>query len=163
MIYDNTPIFDNIDVNLVWKNSLELQSFPFKWEVEDKEQISDCPFITGSIPVFSKFAFNVLKPFINEEEVQVIPIHIENLQYFIFNVTMLLNNILNVNKSRISYFTNGEIMDIDNYVFNNLSKIPPFFKISQLDTYTFITGNVADIISKSNLTGIEMEECRIIK
>lgn len=157
--YDNTPVFGDIGENIEWTNSKVLQLFPFHWDDDSSKEICDCPFIIGAIPVFSQVAFNVIKPFLNENDVQVIPIEVDNLPFFILNVTVLLKDILNQYRSKIVYFKNGKVMDIEKYVFNQSEYMPSLFRISQLPTFTFVTENVAIAMTNAGLLGLELEEC----
>lgn len=68
-----------------------------------------------------------------------------------------MDNMLNEKKSKISYFSDGRIMDIDKYVLNN-RPTPDLFKLSQFHTYTFVSEKIVDIL-KSEVTGIVFEKC----
>lgn len=161
--YDKTPILDNIG-KILWKNINEISSFHFKWNTEENDKpICDCPFIIGSIPVFSNSAYEIIKQFLLDKEVQIIPISINGLSYYIINITLLLNDILSEKYSKIERFSSGRIMNIDKYVFKYRREIPPFFRIKQLPTFTFANEDVATTIKDSQITGIELEECKVKK
>jgi hypothetical protein len=162
--YESSPLFNNIGEKIVWDNSNDLQSFHFLWDDNSIEKSScDCPFIIGSIPVFSKISFNIISTYIHLTDVQVIPIEVENMPYYILNVIKLMDNILDTRNSKITYFRDGKIMDIENYVFKKVDTLPPFFRLLQLPLFTFITEDVANCIISSNLnfTGITLDECHI--
>lgn len=162
IVYDKTPIIDNIGRSVKWENLMAMQAYSFQWENDSEvKEICDCPFIIGSIPVFSVKGYNIIKPFINQSDVQVIPIKVEGDMFYILNTTKVISNILNEHKSKIVRFSSGKIMDIEKYVFNESKSIPSFFRIKQFDTFTFVTEGVAKEIMESDLTGIVVEECQI--
>jgi hypothetical protein len=137
----------------------------FKWlSVNGSTKICDFPFIMGSIPTISEKAFILLKPLLEECDIQVIHIIVEGLNYYVLNVMSLYDDVLNIKASKISYFNNGDIKNIVKYVFlPSVDKVSPFFKIKQLPTYTFITDEVVKIIDRNHLIGAEIEHCQIKK
>lgn len=159
--YNETPIFNNMGKS-IWDNIEEVSSFSYKWENDEEiKNICDCPFIIGSIPVFSESAFSLLSSKLQSNDAQIIPIKVENLRYYIINANHQITGLLNKKKSHISYFSDGRIMDIEKYVFHNKHNISPIFKITEFPTYTFINENIASILMKANITGIAVEQCKI--
>lgn len=158
--YSDTPLFENIG-KTIWDNTDSISSFPFTWDKSNKsKQICDCPFIIGSIPVFSKAAYETFSSYLNNENSQIIPIKVDSESYIIVNAIILIDDILNKNKSKISYFSDGRIMDIEKYVLNNKKTLPDIFKISQFQNYTFISEKIASIINAVDMTGIALERCK---
>lgn len=158
--YSNTPMFDNIG-KVVWDNVNEISKFNYTWNINDESlSICDCPFIIGSIPVFNLMAYNKLLMYLNKENTQIIPINVDGVPYFVVNATVLIDDILNSRKSKISYFSDGRIMDIEKYVFNKRKDIPNVFKISQYQTYTFVSDRIASVINSNMMTGIVLEKCK---
>lgn len=158
--YSGTPIFNNLG-KILWDNANEISNFCYTWETcNQNKDICDCPFIVGSIPVFSFFAYKKLSMYVNESNSQIIPIKIDDKSYFIVNAIILLDDILNKKKSKISYFSDGRIMNVDEYVFHNKRNIPDLFKISQFQTYTFVSEKLASAITEANITGISLEQCK---
>lgn len=137
--YSGTPILKNIG-KIIWDNANEVSEYQYIWDKNnDSKFICNCPFIIGSIPVFSELIYNKIAIFLNNTNSQVIPITVDNRKYFIINATILIDDILNEKKSKISYFSDGRIMDIEKYVLNNKRHIPDIFKLSHFQTYTFVS------------------------
>ena len=133
----------------------------YKW-IEPNETTCDFPFISGSIPVISENIYKELETFIKKSDIELLPINIEGKNYFVFHFLNSFNNILNTRYSRIEYFKNGTIKNIKKYVFlPNVEDVSPIFTIEELNTYTFINEDVANILKKYSNCGIELEECKI--
>ena len=156
--YNKTPILKNIG-KIIWNNTKEVSDYQYTWnENDDNKNVCDCPFIIGSIPVFSELAYNKISMFLDNTNSQVIPITVNEKKYFIVNATILIDDILNEKKSKISYFSDGRIMDVEKYVLSNKKYTPNIFKLSQFHTYTFVSEKIADAIN-AGFTGIEFEKC----
>lgn len=158
--YAETPILDNLG-KIYWENQVEVSSFPYTWVKGEGEDICDCPFIIGSVPVFSEAAYRAIASHFDKNEMQIIPIFVEGIPYYIVNVIRVLPDILNEKKSKIVRFSDGRVMDIEKYVFQKKVNVPNIFKISQLDTYTFVNEEMASIIMDAHLTGLALEKCKI--
>lgn len=158
--YAETPILDNLG-KVYWENQTEVSSFLYTWVKDEGEGICDCPFIIGSVPVFNETAYRAITSYLDKNEMQIIPIFVEGIPYYIVNVLRVLPDILNEKKSKIIRFSDGRIMDIEKYVFQKKDSIPNIFKISQLDTYTFVNEKMASIIMEAHLTGIALEKCKV--
>ena len=158
--YEETPILDNLG-KIYWENQAEISAFPYTWVKGEGEGICDCPFIIGSVPVFNETAYRAITSYLDKNEMQIIPIFIEGIPYYIVNVLRVLPDILNERKSKIIRFSDGHIMDIEKYVFKRKDNVPSIFKISQLDTYTFVNEEMASIIMDAHLTGLALEKCKI--
>lgn len=155
--YNQTPILKNIG-KIIWDDVQEISSYHYTWDKNNNSKfICDCPFIIGSVPVFSEFAYNKISTFLDTTNSQVIPIIVDDRKFYIVNAIILMDNMLNEKKSKISYFSDGRIMDIDKYVLNN-RPTPDLFKLSQFHTYTFVSEKIVDIL-KSEVTGIVFEKC----
>jgi hypothetical protein len=75
----------------------------------------DTPGLSGSIPVFNRNAVNALSDML-EPNGELLPITCEGEDYFLFNVTRLVNA-LNEDDCDLERFDDGRIMDIDRYSF----------------------------------------------
>lgn len=158
--YSETPILDNLG-KIYWENQAEISSFPYTWVKDERKDICDCPFIIGSVPVFNEVAYKTITNYLNKNEMQIIPIHVEGIPYYIVNSLRVLPDILNEKKSKIVRFSDGRIMDIEKYVFQKKEEVPNIFKISQLNSYTFVDKKMASIIIDAHLKGIYLEKCKI--
>lgn len=136
----------------------------YKWSDEDDDlEICDFPFITGSIPVISERAFFVLKELLLESNISAIEFKINDSIYYLLNFNKPLKDIINLKKSTIQYFSDGGIMNIDDFVFNrNLDTNIPMFIPEEYKIFTFCNEDFKKIIIDNNLTGLSFEDCKII-
>jgi hypothetical protein len=75
----------------------------------------DTPSFTSNIPVFNRNAVNALYDML-EPNGELLPIICEGENYFLFNVTRLINA-LDEDSCDLERFDDGRIMDIDRYSF----------------------------------------------
>lgn len=132
----------------------------FKWIEEDLKEC-DFPMINGSIPVVSQRAYEVIDPYLDKEGIEILPITIDNIPYYIIH---LLNvyDVLNEKRSVIQRFRNGDIMNIEKYVFlPSVSDAPNLFQITQNQMFVFAKEELFNAISEAKLTGADFEECQI--
>ena len=121
-----------------------------KWNRENGEIICDFPFLLGMINL-------------NLENIEFLPIRIENELYYIMNPCLSIKGILNKKRSKIDYFSNGEIMWISKYVFYPNDVQASLFKIPEMYTAVFATTTFVDFIKGNHFTGMEFEPCTIKK
>jgi len=132
----------------------------FKWIEKDLKEC-DFPMINGSIPVVSQRAYEVLDPYLDKENIEILPITIDNTPYYIIH---LLNvyDVLNEKRSVIQRFRNGGIKNIEKYVFlPSVSDVPNLFQITQNQMFVFVKEELFNVISEAKLTGADFEECQI--
>lgn len=132
----------------------------FKWIEKDLKEC-DFPMINGSIPVVSQRAYEVIDPYLDKEGIEILPITIDNIPYYIIH---LLNvyDVLNEKRSVIQRFRNGDIMNIEKYVFlPSVSDAPNLFQITQNQMFVFAKEELFNAISEAKLTGADFEECQI--
>lgn len=134
-----------------------------KWNRENGEIICDFPFLLGMIPLCSLKIYNKLHENLNLENIEFLPIRIENELYYIMNPCLSIKGILNKKRSKIDYFSNGEIMWISKYVFYPNDVQASLFKIPEMYTAVFATTTFVDFINENHFTGIEFEPCTIKK
>ena len=130
-----------------------------KWYRENGEIICDFPFLLGMIPLCSLKIYNKLHENLNLEKIEFLPIRIENELYYIMNPCLSIKGILNKKRSKIDYFSNGEIMWISKYVFYPNDVQASLFKIPEMYTAVFATTTFVDFIKENHFTGIEFEPC----
>lgn len=154
--YDHSETFENKSFET---NGTDLQNL--RWvESDSNNPVSDFPFIMGSIPIISEKTTTVLQSFIDKSDIKLVPITVENERFYYLHFKTLLRNILNEKASKLLKFKNGDIMDIEKYVFKQIKEdIPPIFKITELDKCVFVSGEVAQSITANNLVGIKLEKC----
>ena len=136
-----------------------LDNKKLEWIEEDEydksRQTSDCPFIDDAIPVFlgKKFRLPVKDcvtskfDVVNEKYIAVLAPEVEG--------------ILNIKSSKISKFRDGGIMNVEGYVFNNLSEYPSLFRVKEYPVFTFCTEEVKKNLELSNFKFLKFMEIKI--
>ena len=135
-------------------------SVKMKWDINEKSPIADFPNLGGIIPLFNKKTKTKLDNLLQKEIVELLPVDVENEEYFILNAIKLYDGILNKSKSDIDYFSKDRIMTIDKYVFKKQTNLAPIFKIVELPVKTFVTDEFKEIVEREKLTGIKFVECK---
>lgn len=130
------------------------------WDFNESTLISDFSMLGGLIPVVDKRVLDAILPIVKEGSIELLPVKVDMKDLFAINVLYTDSNILNKKKSRIDYYSDKSIMFINEYVFNNI--VPhSIFKIPQLLTHTFVSGEFKNVIEKEKLTGVEFVKCKI--
>lgn len=132
------------------------------WNFEESKVTCDFPLLYGLIPVMSEKAKKIFATLIPADFVEYLKIRVEDENYYALNILKSYDKLLNIGKSKIDYFSNGEIMAIDKYVLNEISDLSPIFKITQLKIRAFVTEEFKNIVKKEGLTGLEFEECEVV-
>lgn len=130
----------------------------YSW-VNQKDVVSDAPFIDGCIPVLSQRAFDVLGAKICDNT-KSIRIFVEDQPFYILYDEQIIEGALNFEKSIIRFFRDGRIMQIKKYAFKN-KQYPSIFKIKEDLTFDFVTEDVIQLIIDAKLVGFDWEECLI--
>lgn len=134
-----------------------------KWHQERGDLICDFPFLLGTIPLCSLKVYYKLQEKLNLEGIEFLPIKIENKLYYIMNPCLSIKGILNKKKSKIDYFSNGEIMWVSKYVFYPNEIGASMFKIPEMYTSIFVTTSFTEFIKENHFIGIDFEPCEIKK
>lgn len=133
----------------------------FHWIEQDDTPVCDFPMINGCIPVVSERALRIILPFIEEDEVEILPIKVEVEPFYILHL-LKVYDVLNTRKSDIQYFKSGRVKNVGKYVFlPAVTNAPLLFQISTLQTFIFAKEELVQTISQSQLTGANFEECPI--
>jgi hypothetical protein len=148
-LYDVTNQFNGDSLKL----SLESMTFKFYQEGLPK---GDFPSLIPNIPVFSRKAVDSLKDMLvlNGE---LLRINCDNQEFFLFNVTRVIDA-LDESKSAIERFkSSGRIMDIDRHAFiPEKIKEETVFKIPQMVTMdVFVTDWFVHRVKFSRLKGFK--------
>lgn len=161
--YGNTPLLENIGEDK-WENIPQIESFSYNWNVDDKEkECGDCPFLIGAIPVFSTNVLKNIKKYLSKDLVDVISIKVENREYAIIKAQKLVANLLDERDSQITRYSDGNIMSVEKYVFKETNELPMIFSLSEYSLFTFVTGQLAEVLLCINPRGLEIEKCKIKK
>jgi hypothetical protein len=125
------------------------------------KKLSDFVIWMLTAPVVSEKARIALESAFNDY-VQFLPFHhIKDKPYFVMNVTCLVENLLDVSSSDISYGSDGKrILNINRAVFKQPlpEQLPPIFKLAIDPTDIFVTQAFADLAIKYKLTGLSLSE-----
>jgi hypothetical protein len=107
---------------------------------------------------FSKKAVEVLKPLINEH-VQILPLKHEKLDYYLINVTNLIEGI-DFEKSILDTLDNGRILGVDEYVFkeNAVKEVPIFKEPYFAGSHIYVSDLFRQTVIENKLTGFEFIE-----
>jgi hypothetical protein len=111
----------------------------------------DTPGFSGSIPVFNRNAVNALSDML-EPNGELLPITCEGEDYFLFNVTRLVNA-LDEENCDLERFDDGRIMTIDHYsFFKERLRGEVVFKLPQKPlSWVYVTD---PFVLKVNATGL---------
>lgn len=157
-------ILNKIDEVLLCKSMVETWTpLHLSWYIEEGDKRCDFPFMYGFIPIVSQRAYKVLIDLISTEEIEFLPLFIEDEQYYLLNLLIQKENILNLKKSKVKYFSNGRIMGISEFVFNHTEAGSSIFRISESKTSIFITENIKQEIENYKLTGSNTIKCKVVK
>lgn len=132
----------------------------YNW-IDGKLLDCDFPMINGSIPVASEKALEVISPFVDSENVEILPIVVNGSPFYVIHL-LKTYNVLNEKKSSIQYFKNGDVKNIKKYVFlPTVSEVPSLFQIEQNQMFCFVKDDLRSAICNAGLVGADFEECEI--
>ena len=140
--------FDGSSLASFWK-PLTVEVIP----EEDNPPASDFPKLALHIPTFSKRATIALKEILDKHG-ELLPLLCREGEYYTYNVTRVLD-ILNEDKSTIVRFSDGGILNIEDYSFNfaELGDCP-IFKLPRMPLMdVFVTEAFKQKAEESGLTG----------
>lgn len=112
---------------------------------------SDFPWLGEHAPILKKPAIDALAPVLVEHG-QLLPMKGEVV--WLFNVTTVLDA-LDRERSRIAYFDNGDILDIERHVFRK-ERIgtAEIFKLPMRASAVYVTGNFVEKVWYAGLRGV---------
>lgn len=122
-----------------------------------KLELGDAPGF--EIPVFSGRAVNCLASLI-QDYVEFLPLESEEGDFYAINITNVLKNAVDYDKSKIIRFSSGRVMTIDEYYFDEtVIKNNPIFKIEELKmgSAQFVTEEFVKLVEENNLSGFCFE------
>ena len=170
MIYHINLNFDYAVGNIVKEESnasfLELNSesisllkaFKFDWNTEDSSAIPNLTLIMSELFCCDIVASELLKDIMGT--IQFNNLFIGDNQFFSISNIPIKKNAINLKASKVKYFSTGDIMEIEKWVFNQ-DEYPPIFKAEEMPGVFFCTEIFKDTIEKNHLTGLIFTECKI--
>lgn len=139
-------------------NSAMIKDFKYGWITTDSDQIPAFVLINmdllGCKANISQIVCNLIP------ELERHPIKIVDDDYVLFSNISTISECLNLKRSKVTRFSNGDIMEISNPVFlpNNY---PPLFKTEDMPTAYFCTQEFKDLLDNQSYTGLVLKECKI--
>ncbi len=88
------------------------------------------------------------------------PIRIVDDEYLIFTNIQTIPNCINIKKSKVIRFSNGDIMEISSPVFMP-DNYPILFKVEEIPSSIFCNHEFKDYITKNSYSGLLFKECPI--
>ena len=162
-------LFDNLEPLISWSVEKN-QTFDGRLHKKDwiKEKVKrmepwkelelgDAPGF--EIPVFSERAVSCLEPLIRDY-VEFLPLESKEGKFYAVNITNILINALDYDKSEIIRFSSGNIMTIDKFDFKeNAVKNNPIFKLEELKigSTQFVTDEFVKLVKDNDLRGFCFE------
>lgn len=121
-----------------------------KLDTEDRTY-SDFPWLGEHAPILKKPAVDALGPVLADHG-QLLPLRGEEV--WLFNATTVLDA-LDRERSRIAYFDNGEILDIERHVFR-AEKIgaAELFKLPMRASAVYVAGSFVEKVRNAGLGGV---------
>jgi hypothetical protein len=153
--------FSRIDMNAVMREgNLEIiTGKQFTWNRNTGNQISDCPFYIGSMPIFET---EKLRPALNSLNVKSAEFKVEGKQYTMIAAPQISGSVINREASEMRAFRNGEIMTVQKYVFNANYEYPEIFTPKEFIMDTFCSLNAAKNLLYCQFHELKFIECEII-
>ncbi|WP_251862281.1 DUF1629 domain-containing protein [Clostridium sp. Marseille-Q2269] len=141
--YDNFTLYNESDWDKLMSYGFDGKSIKDTWipfSVEEIEIIrkGDKPSFSGSLPVFSRKAVEVLKKYL-DNNAEVLPLSYDKGNYFIINV-INVKDCIDIEKSEVKRFKcSGEIMRFIKYAFKpEAINNEHIFKIPELKGHVFV-------------------------
>jgi|SRR5690554_244286 len=157
-------ILNQIDEVLLCKSLIETWETPhLSWYIDDGDKCCDFPFMYGFIPIVNQRAYKVIKDLIPSDEVEFLPLFIEDEQYYLLNLLIQKENIINIKKSKVKYYSDGRIMGISDFVFNQAEITSTIFRVSESKTSVFVNEIIKQAIEKHKLIGANFVKCKVVK
>jgi hypothetical protein len=122
-----------------------------QWDPADRLPKGDFPWLVG-VPVFSSRAIHALGDLL-EGHGEILPTTIEGEQYFLFNVTKVIDALDEANSEVIRYVGSAKVLRIPRYIFSAekltgivIFKIPHFYRV-------FVTDSFVERVKSAGLKG----------
>lgn len=149
---DEIQSFDGRQKKDIWK-PLHVK----RMEPEKKLELSDAPGFT--IPVFSRRALEILRPYI-QNSIEELELQFSEKEYYGINVTAILN-VIDYSKSKYRMYSDGKkIMAFQKYAFisceelinNNIFKI-----VDEPRRRAFVSDKFKKVVEENNLIGFKFK------
>ena len=134
------------------------------WYIEgEREEMNsyDFFFFLGYIPICNEEVFLSVQAMTSFLGVEFLPIMVENVKYYVLNVLQDYNGIVNLRKSKVKYYGDGDVLWIDEYVFYPFECTSFFFRIGEVSTVLFVNESFRKLYLEKNWSGINFIQCKV--
>lgn len=145
-------------LELCSENPEIIKSFKYDWITNESEIIPDFVFIMSNLlGCKSNISSDIMEmiPSLNLN-----PVKIANDDYALFSNTPILSDCLNLKKSKVVRFSNGDIMEVPLPVFLP-GDYPILFKVENIPSSYFCTQELKNLLDTQSYTGLLFNECGI--
>lgn len=135
-----------------------ISSFNYEWVTKESEIIPDIVLIMSELlGCKSNLSDNIKKAI---PSLILHPVKIDEMNYVLFSNISTISDCINMKKSKIARYSNGDIMEISCPVF--LPKnYPILFKVKDISSPYFCTKEFKSLIERNSYTGLVFEECKV--
>lgn len=139
------------------KNWTEVELYPSHHRTENGKEIGDVYPIEISAVVVNERCFDIIKPYIHQDTVQVLSAKSNKQKLFVLNVTFV-NDCLDHENSKLKLFpSSGRIMRVEQYAFHKEQLEDVFiFKIpEEVHTHPYVTETFKQLIEQNQIKGFK--------
>lgn len=137
-----------------------IPEFDYGWITVESEEFPDLILIMSKLLGIDAKVYPVLAPFVSE--LGVIELNFSVDQFKILTNIPCLEGVLNIQRSRVTRFSTGDIMSIESPVFLP-GDYPPIFKIGEMPTSFFCSEALFNVIQAKGLKGWNFAICPVKK
>lgn len=164
--FDYNYALADITESMNGANSLELSadtpeylsSFKYDWITNESTIIPDCIIVISELLGGNEHFTKVIKEVM--QSINLHPIFVGKKKYDIYTGMHIYKNQLNLKKSKVTKFSNGEIMDIISPVFLP-GDYTPLFRIEEIPATYFCTEKLKKAVESNELKGLKFSECKV--
>lgn len=144
---------DSLDLSA--DNPEMFHNFKFGWLTAESTRIPTCAIINAEMLCIDQDKCSEI-PF----DLSLAPITIGRIPYMVLTNVDVLENSLNIKKSKLKRFSNGDIMEVTSPVL--LPKdYPKIFRIPEMPSSYFCTDVFKEFIENNSISGLIFEECLV--
>ena len=166
MSFDYAFALADVKASLHGADSMELCSdrpelineFEYDWVTDESEKVPDfCLVMSELLGCQTSMADSIKKLM---ESITTVNIKIGSSDYSIFINVPVITCALNLKKSKIVRFSDGEIMSVDEPIFLP-NKYPMLFKIEEQSGAYYCTDEFKTYVESNKYTGLLFKECKV--
>lgn len=135
-----------------------INEFQYDWVTNESETIPDfCLIMSELLGCQTSMADSIKELMVS---ITTVNIKIGSKDYSVFTNVPVITDALNLKKSKIARFSDGEIMSIDEPVFLP-NKYPMLFKIEEQSGAYYCTDEYRTFVESNKYTGLLFTECKV--